>query len=135
STRPNSVEFNVISVSWKRIDPHYIADASEYINDRINVTIDNFKYVSGSTSNGQNGPMVEFLVTNHSLFDFWEFSGMLEFTRDGQIIGYSPLVIPQFKGGETRVVSLGILSSISLIHSVELIPSVNVFDPNVFMIQ
>mgnify|MGYP003408437742 CR=1 FL=1 len=73
--------------------------------------------------------------TNHSLFDFWEFSGVIGLMRGGQIIGYSPIVVSQFKGGETRPVSLGVLSSNSLIDSVTFIPLVNVFDPSVFMTQ
>ncbi len=135
STRPTSIEFRVLSISWERIDPHHIANPQEYITERINISIDNFRYVPVSSSGGQVTPVVEFSVTNNSLFDFWEFSGVVEFSRDGNTIGYAPIVISQFTGGETRLVSLGILSSLSVIHSVRLFPSVNVFDTEVFMVR
>lgn len=135
TSRPSSADFRVVSVSWKRIDPHLIPDPSSYISERVDVSVDGFVYRPASATSGQGVPTVEFAITNHSLFDFWEFSGVVGFMRGGEIIGYSPIVVSQFKGGETRTVSLGVLSSVSSVDSVTFIPLVNVFDLGIFMVQ
>ncbi len=132
-TRPSSADFRVLSVSWKRIDPHLIPNPSSYIMERIDVSVDGFVYRPASALSGQGIPTVEFAITNHSLFDYWEFSGVVGFMRGGEIVGYSPIVVSQLRGGETRMVSLGVLSLVSSIDSVTFVSRVNVFDPGIFM--
>ncbi len=135
ATRPTSADFRTLSVSWKRIDPHLISNPSSYISERIDVSVDGFVYRPAATSPRQGVPTVEFAITNHSLFDYWEFSGVVGLMRGGEIVGYSPIVVTEFKGGETRTVSLGVLSSVSLVDSVTFIPLLNVFDSGIFMTQ
>ncbi len=135
TTRPSSADFRVLSVAWSRVDPHLIPNPSTYIMERIDVSVDGFVYRPASASPLQGTPTVEFAITNHSLFDYWEFSGVVGLMRGGEIVGYSPIVVSQFKGGETRTVSLGVLSSVSSIDSVTFISLLNVFDPGIFMTQ
>lgn len=132
--RPGSVNFHVISVRWERVDPHTIPDPVVYIGERVNVSVSDLSYTTNSQSS-VGSPIVQFSLTNNSLFDFWEFSSIAEFKRGGEIVGFAPVTISQFMGGQTQTISLGILSSTSNIDSVEIIPTVNVFDLGLYMTQ
>ncbi len=131
-TPPSSATLRVLATTWERVDPHEIADPVKYIAERINISVDGFQYIDNPSSQ-IGSPIIQFSVSNNTVFDFWEFSSIVEFKRGEEVVGVSPLVISNFKGGETRDVSLGVVSSITSVDSVDIIPLVNVFDTEVYM--
>lgn len=133
TVRPGNIKFNLLNINWKRVDPHIIPDPVEYITQRINISTSDAVYLSSNQEVGNGVPIVQFSITNNSLFDFWEFSGIVQLKRGSEVVGIVPLNISQFKGEETRLISLGVVSTNLTIDSVEFIPLVNVFDGGVYM--
>lgn len=131
--RPESISFKLLGVTWKRIDPHLISDPAEYMSARINISTSGTSYLSPNQTGGTGVPIVRFSVSNNSLFDFWEFSGIVILKRGFETVGIAPLTISQFRGGETRDISLGVVSTNLIIDSATLVPLVNVFDSDIYM--
>ncbi len=133
SSRPETMNFKPVFITWKRVDPHDVFDPAAFIAQRIDISTSEPTYLSSSEGSVSGLPVVQFSVTNNSLFDFWEFSGIVLLKRGSETVGIAPLTISQFKGGETREVSLGVVSTNLAIDSVEFLPLVNVFDDGVYM--
>jgi len=129
----NSAVLDIVSVTWKRIDPHIISDPVAYYTQRIDTSVSDFSYLPTNQTENIAAPIVSFSITNNSVFDFWEFPVLVRFERAGQLIGVAPVTLSQFMGGEVRQVSLGVFSEDVLIDGVIIEPLVNVFDSQVFM--
>ncbi len=130
---PSGPALEIVSLGWKRIDPHEISDPVLYRDQRISVSVGDFSYTPANRSENIAAPIVRFSLTNNSVFDFWEFPALIRFERGGQLVGLAPLSLSQFVGGEVRALSVGVFSEDALIDSVTVEPLVNVFDPGVFM--
>ncbi len=131
--QPGNIQFDLVSITWERIDPHLITDPVTYIGERVSVSVDALVYTPANRSQGIQTPVVKFSVINNSLFSYWEFPVVVKLVSNTEVVGVVPLVIPQFKAGETRDISLGIFFDTGTIDSIILEPLVNVFDRDVYL--
>lgn len=128
---PGKVEL-VFDIDWQKVDPHEIKDVAEYMETRKDFLVENFKYTRSSRAASIPSNIVEFDVTNNSVYNFWEPEFIIELV-DGGTVGYLYVVEEQFFGGETRHIDVRSMLSNLRVRDVRVYPVLNVFDPDAYL--
>lgn len=130
---PSNIQFSLDGVSWQRVDPHAIFDPADYIQNRINFSIDNIVFATFGSQGGEGGKLLSFDVTNNTLFGYKSAEFVVVLRDNNNIVGITPLYIENFKDLETKNISLSLFNNSLQVNSVELQPVVDVFDDSIYL--
>jgi hypothetical protein len=132
--------FKIVNTMWSRIDKHQVADAPAFVAEHASFTIGNSEFaqagtftVDGGVEN--TGNRVSFSITNTSPYNFWVVPVQIALMRGGSLEGIEETQVRELKTGETRNVDLRNYVKNQLVDEVVAAPSVDVFDPSVYMEQ
>lgn len=125
-------DLRINSVSWERLDRHTYANPANFIGARLNfqltdVQIDPFDSVN------QTPTQVRFIVENMTAYGYWEATFFAALYSGDQIIAVRPVLLRQFESGEVREVSFNFGNERLGITDVELLPTINVFDEDIYL--
>ncbi|MCX6781151.1 MAG: hypothetical protein NT003_03515 [Candidatus Magasanikbacteria bacterium] len=132
--------FKIVNIMWSRIDSHSIADVPSFLQEHSSFTTSNATYVAaGSVTNTgvaqDTGNRITFSITNNSAYNFWSVPVQILLMRAGGLQGIEETQIDSFRTGETRTIDLRNYVKDQLVDEVDVLPSVDVFDPSVYMPQ
>lgn len=130
----------VTNTMWSRIDDHQIPDTQQFITDHESFDIRDPTFISAgsitSTDTGDNtGNRITFTITNKSAYNFWAVPVQIALMRGGALEGIEETQIKELKTGEKRSIDLRNYVKNQLADDVVVIPSVDVFDKSVYMMQ
>ncbi len=76
---------------------------------------------------------VSFTVRNTTAYSYWEPSFTILLMRGGSVAGVTRTTLTRLKSGDERSVAVNWFGSLPAVTKVEVIPEVNLFDPDVYM--
>ncbi|PLX26745.1 hypothetical protein C0581_03930 [Candidatus Parcubacteria bacterium] len=130
---PTNVSFRLVDTKWKRVDPHKIYNPLEYIDQRLQFTVDNVEFTPANRSQGTGSHLVSFDISNDSLFNYWEGDFNVIYKNRGQVIAFSPLKIEQFLSGQKRSIERASFMDRLEVDAIEIEPLIDVFDLGMYM--
>ena len=129
---PNNIKFQLIDVSWQRVDVHDVFDTINYISERVNISIENINFESFGT--GSNvGKLLSFDVVNNTLFGYKTIDLVVVLRSNGEVVGLTPLQISNVEALSSQNISLSLFNNNLMVDSVELQPVLNVFDDSIYL--
>ncbi len=136
----SDVALKITNTLWSRIDQHEIMDTQKFITDHAAFDVIDAKFTQAGLSSDNpiadnSGNSITFKITNKSAYNFWSLPLQIVLMRGGAVEGIEETQIKEFKTGETRPVDLRNYVKNQLVDEVIVTPSVDVFDPSVYMMQ
>lgn len=132
-SRPSSVRFNIHDLAWHRVDPHAISDYDTWYADRFGWSITNPLFSRDLAIDKEEIGRISFTVSNATAFSYWEPEFYVLLLRGNSVAGVTRTTIDRFESGETREVMINWFGTIPAVTKLEVIPAVNLFDPDAYM--
>lgn len=126
---PNLVMENV---SFKRIDAHAIADVASWQEERINFSVENFKY-SYAGEEGKNAHAVRFTLINNSAYGYKNPKFLLGLYQNGSLVGLMPFDQVDFDSLETREIDLRNFVENLAVSEIRLFPVIDLYNEEVYL--
>jgi hypothetical protein len=130
---PIGARLVVDHIDWQRIDNHIFSEPQAFVQDRSEFTVGDVTFFRKGSASELDTHRIEFSVTNNMPYSYWQGTFLALYYHQGELEGVAPLLLPQFRAGQTRAVDLRSLSPTLTVSSVELVPLMNVFDSSEFM--
>lgn len=130
---PSDARVTLERVSWKRIDPHKIANPAEYAAKRLRFSADNVVFAAADIRKGLAIHSISFNATNDGTYDYWDARFWAVFESGGTAVGVAPVSLAEFRRGQSRSVRIGSLADRLRVDDVVLYPRINPFDENEFI--
>lgn len=136
---PGNVTVNVLQQEWQRIDSHEIPDVGAFMKSHHSFEISDARFVPAGLSEGGvavSGNKIVFTIKNATPFNFVIVPLQVALLQGGSLVGIEETAdMLDFKTGETRKIDLRSYGSVANVDEVRVIPSVNVFDSEVYSEQ
>lgn len=129
---PAGARLVVEDTRWRKINPHQIPDVKNYMDLRLNFTIDNVM-VEHNAAGGPVPPRITFDIRNNTAYSYYEGRFALLLRSGGDIGGVIPLSIKDFRAGENFPVDVRPVFDIGGIDDIEVVPLMDAFDSNEFL--
>lgn len=131
--RPVNIQFQLLDLSWQRVDAHKVFDPLTYIENRINFSLDNINFESFGGNGNEVGKLLSFDVTNNTLFGYKYIDFVVVLRSNGEVVGFTPLYISNFEALSSQNISFSLFNNSLQVDSIDLQPVVNVFDDSVYL--
>lgn len=130
----------ITNTMWSRIDQHQIADVERFVIEHASFTVTEPIFEQAGSFVNEEGVMnsgnkITFSVTNNSAYNFWSVPTQIALMRGGSLEGIEETQIKALKTGETRTIDVRNYIKNQLVDEVIVLPSIDVFDPSVYMEQ
>lgn len=136
----NEASIKITNELWSRINPHDVANVPNFIAERASFEIGNPEFTAAGsvTADGvaaETGNRITFSLTNKTAFNYWALPVQIVLMRGGSVEGIEETQVRELKTDETRIVDLRNYVQNQVVDEVVVIPSVDIFDPSVYMDQ
>lgn len=131
--RPTSVEVVIDAIEWQRVNSHEIPDYLLWSSERLGFEISDTSVTRDLQLDNKKVGRISFTVKNNSAYSYWQPIFHIILTRGNTSVGITTVSLSQFEAGETREVDVNWFDNLPAVSKVEVIPEVNIFDPEVFM--
>jgi hypothetical protein len=135
-SRPNAAQFYVENIYWHRLDAHQVPDWEVFKNDHLDIEITDIVFTPAQISGLSDRVSLnnlEFSATNNSAFSYWSTDFTILLYSRGTITGINQYTIDEFLSGETRNIVMSWPGQFSLVNKVDIIPSVNILDDQIYI--
>lgn len=129
---PESARFEILEVSWQRLDPRAFPDPAAYIDLRTNFRYLNFIFNEPTERNGLLTNQLLFDVSNDSAYDYKEVDFLIVLKNAGQVVGVQPLSLYDMPSRDLQSIDLRLGTRTRFVEDIDLIPITNVFDESFF---
>ena len=118
-------------VKWQRISAHEIPDYQAFAaaHLKLDVLDKNFESLADKLTFNQ----LDFKIKNNTAYSYWNVDAPILLFRGSNLVGANFVSLSRFLSGETRAVSLQWKDSGAEPSEIKILPSVNIFDPAVYM--
>ncbi len=130
---PTGIGVEIVDVNWKRIDPHKVRNPLEFIDGRVIFDVDEVVFTPANFSRGIVIHTIEFDVHNNSVYSYWSPEFYVFYLNNQTPVGIKKIQIDKFRSGESSFIELKSLANNLRVTGVEIVPSIDVFDENVFI--
>jgi len=132
-----NVKFNIINLSWHRLDAREMPDWYKCRDDHLNgMTIDNEKFIPATDDNLFNKAKInyfEFDFANNTPYNYWDIDFNIILYRQGDIVGVNRYKLEEVMSEQKKTVNIGWLGSFGLVNSTEVIPEVNIMKDDIYI--
>jgi hypothetical protein len=132
-SRPTNARLALREIQWKRVDPHVISDYERWRNDRLGFEITNPAFSTELQIDAKEIGRATFEVKNATAFSYWEPAFYVLLMRGSAVAGVTRTTIDRFESGDAREVSVSWFGTLPAVSRVEIVPEINLFDPDVYM--
>jgi len=130
--RPINPRIEVINIKYTKIDPHEIPDYVSWSQDRLNILIQNQKFESTVVNKKQISNLM-FDVENRTPYSYWSVGFYILLYRADILTAINYITAEQLMSDEVRNIQVQFYEGLPTINKIKVIPSVNIFDPGVYM--
>lgn len=127
-----SPRLDILSIRWQRIDAHTIADPIAFIAARLQTAVRDVESTSADSTLGMPST-VSFTLSNESAYGYWEAAYIALLYSGNELIAVRSILIDRFAPGDEARIEFNFGSDRLGITDVEVIPLINVFDPEVYL--
>ena len=119
------------NVKWKRVDAHRFPDYDQWSAERLNLKISDKNF--GRKAEPSPFSQADFKIRNATAYGYWSVDVAVLLLRGGNLEGVNFIRLERFASGEEKSASL-LWNNASLAPTeTQIMPSVNIFDPGVYM--
>lgn len=133
SAFPANVRLVILDTDWVNINAHAVPDVAAYANERVSFSVENISIERAGAESGSFAHRISFDLSNDTAYSYWQPFFYIELLDGNQRVGMLPLVLEQFKSGETRSVSVQSVASELRADTIAVYPIINIFDSREFM--
>lgn len=126
-------DFRIENVSWFRMDSHQTSDAEAFKEEHLGFEVQNAAFVPAQAGERGATDRASFTITNKTAYGFFEPKFLVFLYRGERLVGVQNTILDQFKSGETRNIEVSWFERIGAVSRVEVIPEIDIFDPEVYM--
>lgn len=126
--------FEVNHLTWKRVDPSMVGgNYAQWMADHDAFTIDTVQTNDISQSGSQAMMRTTFTFNNPTAYGYWNIPLTILLLRASSPVAASTITLSQVKPGEKREVTVDWFERLPQVTETQIIPSVNFFDPTVYL--
>lgn len=139
--RPGSAIINVKEVRWHRISAHEVPNPLPFIAQHTDIDIRDVQFIPGVSGGDVQDPSVIkahralFTAENKTAYNFRSLPVYIVFSRGAAIQSIERTEIGEFKTGETRAIEVRSLKANIDATTIEVLPYIAVFDPDIYSPQ
>jgi hypothetical protein len=130
---PSDVNLVLENVSWKRLRAQNIKNPADYQAERLNFIVSDFVFTSEALSGGLGSNIVNFNLRNDSAYGYRDAQFVIGLMQSGALSAVMPLLLQDFKSGESRVVDLRNFVSNLPVDNVEIFPIIDIYNKDVYL--
>jgi len=130
---PGEANLILENMAWQRIRAQAIKDPLSYQAERLNFLVSNFDFVSQAASEGLGANVVKFDLKNDSAYSFRDGNFVVGLMSGSGLVATMPLLVKDFKAGETRTVDLRNFVANLPVDSVQLFPLIDIYNKDVYL--
>jgi len=125
-------QFQLVSVSWHRVDHHQIADYTKWSSDRLNIEIKSPTFLQDTQIKDTTISRTTFTVVNHTAYSYFHPTFIVLLKRGTSVIGVNRTALQSLDSGEAQDVALSWFGVVPGSAEVQVIPDINLFDSGVY---
>lgn len=132
--QPGDYSFVISKMSWSRISKS-IANYEDYYKQRLGVLIEDVSFNSSlkKASSYSDTNNLDFTLLNPTAFSYFELPLNILVFSGTELSGVNRHTVDSFYSGESRQINLSWTAPLGTANRVEIKPSLNIFDDNVFI--
>ncbi len=122
------------NLRWHRIDPEQVnGNYKNFIKERFShVLIKNISF-KNSLVGPKNQGVSSFDIVNNTAYGFWSIDYVIKLKRGSTVVAVNKINIKDLKPGDIRHIELNWFEPLSAITKTEIIPHINLLDPNSYL--
>ncbi len=125
-------QFQLIAVSWHRVDHHLISDYKKWSFDRLNIEIKSPTFLQDTQIKDTTISRTTFTVVNHTAYSYFHPTFIVLLKRGSTVIGVNRTGLQSLDSGEAQDVALSWFGTVPGSAQVEVVPDMNLFDRNIY---
>lgn len=130
---PGDVNLVLENVAWKRLRTQEIKDPLSFQTERLNFKVSNFNFTSQAASQEVGANIVKFDLKNDSAYGYRDGNFVVGLMNGGGLSAVMPLLLKDFKSGETRNIDLRNFVSNLPVDDVQLFPLIDTYNKDVYL--
>ena len=130
---PGSANLILENIAWKRIRAQDISDVAGYQRNRLNFVMSNFSFTSQAATDGVGANIVKFSLKNDSVYGYRDANFVVGLTQNGILSAVMPLLLQDFKAGETRTIDLRNFVGNLPVDNVQVYPLIDIYNKDVYL--
>lgn len=130
---PSGVNLVIENISWKRLRAQEIKDPAVFQAQRLNFLASDFSFTSQAASDGVGANIIKFDLKNDSAYGYRDANFVVGLMSGGTMAATMPLLLQDFKAGETRVVDLRNFVSNLPVDDIEIFPLIDTYNKEVYL--
>ncbi len=127
-----SVELNVLRRVWHRLDAHEVPDYEVYAAKRLALEALNPAFFPASSGASVPVSRTTFTLANRSAFSYYDIDVLVLLYRGDAVVGANKVRVSRLRAGESRPTELFWYQSLPQVTRTEVIPDINILDPNAY---
>lgn len=132
----DSVRLNLVDIKWSRVNRHIYPDWEDFRNDHLNISATDIDFVPAKATNLSekiNLSELNFTINNQTAYNYWKVDLLILLFNRNRIVGVEKNVIESLKSDESRVIRSSWPGTLGAVHSVEVIPELNITKDDIYM--
>ena len=130
---PGAANLVLENLNWQRIKAQDIPVPAAYQNNRLNFVVSGFNFTSQASVAGLGANIVKFSLKNDSAFDYRDAQFVVGLMQNGALSAVMPLLLQDFKNGETRTVDLRNFVANLPVDNVQVYPLIDIYNKDVYL--
>jgi hypothetical protein len=127
-----NAQLELTNVRWHRINHHEIYDYSIWQEDRMRLVITDATFTKETGFEKDVFGRTTFTVYNNTAYSYFDPQFLVLLKRGSAVVGVSRATVASLGVGERREISLNWFGILPSATSVEVIPDIHLFDPDVY---
>lgn len=125
-------QLELTDMRWHRLDHHTISDYPAWQEDRLRLIITDATFSKETGFESDVFGRTTFTVYNNTAFSYFDPSFFVLLKRGAAVVGVSRATVASLEVGERQEISLNWFGTLPAATSVEVIPDIHLFDPDVY---
>jgi len=125
----------VENIRWHRVNPSEVENNyDEFVRKRFGgVAVERVRFEMAAPTQGASLSRTTFDVVNRGAYGYWSIDYVIKLKRGNTVVAVNRINLLDLKPSETRPVELYWFDKIQGVNKTEVIPIINLLDPNVYL--
>lgn len=134
--KPTGVQLVIENLGWQRINRHKIPDWQDYQDSRLNIVIEDAKFIPASRSNLSDKislNQVNFKAINKTAYNYWQVDFQVILIRGMDVVGINKVGLSKLMSGQERLIEIRWPGNIGRVSSIEVKPELNILKDDIYI--
>lgn len=132
-SRPSGAEITLQDIVWERVDRHAVANTAEFLVQHEDFQVTEGTYATDVELTEDTVGRSLFTIKNNTAYSYISPTFLVLLKRAGVVVAVNQVLVSEFLTGESRDISVHWFGAVPTSATVEVIPTINYFDENIYM--